>query len=196
MSDMSAWSILQSAMQDEGTRRPVARATLRRVAAFAGPHRRALLAFVLLSTAGAVLGVATPVLAGQAVDAIVEGGRLDTVVVLASVIAGLAVVGAGMGLLERVQSARIGEGLILDLRRAVFDHVQAMPVAFFTRTRTGALVSRGSGPAGRRSPSRRRCTYLAARENARAPAMAPTLVHTSPTIAASFRVDKRRAPTR
>ncbi len=57
-------------------------------------------------------------------------------------IALLAVAGAGLGLLERVQSSRIGEGLILDLRRAVFDHVQSMPVAFFTRTRTGALVSR------------------------------------------------------
>ncbi|HEX2118366.1 MAG TPA: ABC transporter ATP-binding protein, partial [Acidimicrobiales bacterium] len=142
MSDMSAWMILQSAMQDDGARRAVSRATLRRVAGFAGPHRRALLGFLLLSTAGAVLGVATPVLAGQAVDAIVETGDVGTVVALAAVIAGLAVVGTGVGLLERLQSARIGEGLILDLRRAVYDHVQSMPVAFFTRTRTGALVSR------------------------------------------------------
>ncbi|MGH9265407.1 MAG: ABC transporter ATP-binding protein, partial [Acidimicrobiales bacterium] len=139
---MSAWMILQSAMQDDGARRAVSRATLRRVAGFAGPHRRALLGFLLLSTAGAVLGVATPVLAGQAVDAIVEGGDVGTVVALAAVIAGLAVLGTGVGLLERLQSARIGEGLILDLRRAVYDHVQSMPVAFFTRTRTGALVSR------------------------------------------------------
>ncbi len=142
MSDMSAWMILQSAMQDDGARRAVSRATFRRVAGFAGPHRRALLWFLLLSTAGAVLGVATPVLAGQAVDAIVEGGDVGTVVALAAVIAGLAVLGTGVGLLERLQSARIGEGLILDLRRAVYDHVQSMPVAFFTRTRTGALVSR------------------------------------------------------
>ncbi len=91
---------------------------------------------------GAVLGVATPVLAGEAVNAIVEGGDVDTVIGLALVIALLAVVGTGAGLLERMQSSRIGEGLILDLRRAVFDHVQSMPVAFFTRTRTGALVSR------------------------------------------------------
>ena len=136
------WMALQSTMQDEGTRRSVSRATLRRVMAFARPHRRALVAFLLLSTTGAVLGVATPVLAGEAVNAIVDGGDVGTVVGLAVVIALLAIVGTGVGLLERMQSSRIGEGLILDLRRAVFDHVQSMPVAFFTRTRTGALVSR------------------------------------------------------
>ena len=140
--DVSVWMALQSTMQDEGPRRSVSRATLRRVAGFAGPHRRALVAFLVLSTAGAVLGVATPVLAGRAVDSIVAGDDAGTVVALAVVIAILAVAGAGLGLLERVQSSRIGEGLILDLRRAVFDHVQSMPVAFFTRTRTGALVSR------------------------------------------------------
>jgi ATP-binding cassette, subfamily B, bacterial len=140
--DVSVWMALQSTMQDEGPRRSVSRATLRRVMASARPHRRALIAFLLLSTAGAVLGVATPVLAGQAVDAIVAGDDTATVVGLAALIAGLAIVGTGLGLAERSQSARIGEGLILDLRRAVFDHVQSMPVAFFTRTRTGALVSR------------------------------------------------------
>ena len=57
-------------------------------------------------------------------------------------IAVIAVVEAGLGLVTRWLSSTIGEGLILDLRTAVFDHVQRMPVAFFTRTRTGALVSR------------------------------------------------------
>lgn len=140
--DVSVWMALQSTMQDEGPRRSVSRATLRRVAGFARPHRTALVAFLALSTAGAALGVATPVLAGRAVNSIVSGGDAGTVVRLAALIALLAVAGAGLGLLERVQSSRIGEGLILDLRRAVFDHVQSMPVAFFTRTRTGALVSR------------------------------------------------------
>ena len=140
--DVNVWMALQSTMQDEGTRGSVSRATLRRVRAFARPHRPALVAFLLLSTAGAVLGVATPVLAGQAVDAIVAGDDTGTVVALAALIAGLAITGTALGLAERSQSARIGEGLILDLRRAVFDHVQSMPVAFFTRTRTGALVSR------------------------------------------------------
>ena len=90
----------------------------------------------------AVLAVVTPVLAGEVVDAIVDGAATSTVVWLAVVIAFLAVAEGGIGLANRWLSARIGEGLILDLRTAVFDHVQRMPVAFFTRTRTGALVSR------------------------------------------------------
>ncbi|PRC49485.1 ABC transporter, partial [Mycobacterium sp. ITM-2017-0098] len=69
-------------------------------------------------------------------------GRASTVVVLAAVIAAVAVGEAAVSLLSRWLSSTIGEGLILDLRTAVFDHVQRMPVAFFTRTRTGALVSR------------------------------------------------------
>jgi ATP-binding cassette, subfamily B, bacterial len=142
MSDVHVWMALQSAMQGDQPRRSVGRETLRRVGRFARPHRRALLGFLLLSTAGAVLGVATPVLAGRAVDTIVEGRRLGTVVALAALIALVAVLDAAVGMLGRLQSARIGEGLILDLRRAVYDHVQSMPVAFFTRTRTGALVSR------------------------------------------------------
>jgi ABC-type multidrug transport system fused ATPase/permease subunit len=64
------------------------------------------------------------------------------VIGLASLIAVIAVAEAGLGLVTRWLSARIGEGLILDLRTTVFDHVQRMPIAFFTRTRTGALVSR------------------------------------------------------
>ncbi|WP_345893782.1 ABC transporter ATP-binding protein [Nocardioides sp. TF02-7] len=71
-----------------------------------------------------------------------RGEQSGVVVTLALVIAGVAVVDAGIGLVTRWLSASIGEGLILDLRTAVFDHVQRMPVAFFTRTRTGALVSR------------------------------------------------------
>jgi ATP-binding cassette subfamily C protein len=86
--------------------------------------------------------VATPVLAGRVVDVIVEGGPRSAVVALALLIAGIAVAVAGVGVVQRWLSATLGEGLILDLRAAVFDHVQRQPVAFFTRTRTGALVSR------------------------------------------------------
>ncbi|MHA6796981.1 ABC transporter ATP-binding protein [Pseudonocardia bannensis] len=117
-------------------------ATARRVARFARPHRRRLAAFLLLSVVGAVLAVVTPVLAGRVVDAIVGGTAVGVVAQLAGLIAAIAVAEAGLGLLTRWQSASIGEGLILQLRTAVFDHVQRMPIAFFTRTRTGALVSR------------------------------------------------------
>ncbi|TIC83856.1 ABC transporter ATP-binding protein [Nocardioides sp. GY 10113] len=117
-------------------------ATARRVLAFARPHRRKLAGFLVLSVATAVLAVATPILAGRVVDEIIAGSSSRTIVLLASAIAVVAVVDAGAGLLMRWFSSRIGEGLILDLRTTVFDHVQRMPVAFFTRTRTGALVSR------------------------------------------------------
>ena len=97
----------------------------------------------MLSVVGAVLAVATPLLAGQVVDAIVSAASRSTSCSRwPLLIAAIAVLEAGIGLVARWLSARIGEGLILDLRRAVFDHVQKMPIAFFTRTRTGALVSR------------------------------------------------------
>lgn len=120
----------------------VRRGTFRRVLTFARPHRAKLFVFLLLTVVSSVLAVSTPLLAGRVVDAIVGGSVPSVVVWLAVAIAAIAVVDAGLGVVERWQSTRIGEGLIYDLRRAVFGHVQKMPVAFFTRTRTGALVSR------------------------------------------------------
>ena len=138
---MQGWMALESAMHGE---RPASlhQGDARRVwrlrpAPPAGPRL-----FLLFSVVAAVLTVATPVLAGWVVDAIVKGEAQSTVVTLALLIALVAVLDAVVGIAERWQSSRIGEGLILDLRRAVFGHVQRMPVAFFTRTRTGALVSR------------------------------------------------------
>ena len=137
------WMALRSAMQDgDGARRPVRRDTFRRVMQFARPHRRTIVLFLALAVVSAVLGVATPVLAGRAVDAIIDQRSTSVVVGLAVAIALVAVVGAVVGLFERLQSSRLGENVILDLRRQVFGHVQRMPIAFFTRTRTGALVSR------------------------------------------------------
>ncbi|MEV7019205.1 ABC transporter ATP-binding protein [Streptomyces sp. NPDC093991] len=140
--ETTAWAQLRSVMTAEDERRPVTRDTLRRIGAFARPHRRKLILFLLLGTATAALAVATPVLAGRVVDTVVSGGDPDTVVRLALLIALIAVVEAALGVLGRRLSAALGEDLILGLRTAVFDHVQRMPVAFFTRTRTGALVSR------------------------------------------------------
>src|SRR5688500_13745844 len=142
MTDVSMWMALESAMQQDGSRKSVDRATVRRVAAFARPHRRTTVALLLLATGSAILGVASPVLAGRAVDAIVDGRGTGTVIWIAALVAVVALVDAAVGLVERLQSSRLGEGLILDLRRRVFEHVQRMPVAFFTRTHTGALVSR------------------------------------------------------
>jgi ATP-binding cassette subfamily B protein len=140
--EVTAWMSLYHAMNAEDERRPFSVATLRRIGRFARPHRRQLITFLLLSVVGAVLAVATPVLAGRVVDAIVKSGDERTVIGLAVLIAVIAIAESGLGIVTRWLSARIGEGLILDLRTAVFDHVQRMPIAFFTRTRTGALVSR------------------------------------------------------
>ncbi|MFI7099322.1 ABC transporter ATP-binding protein [Streptomyces sp. NPDC050161] len=140
--EVTAWHSLHSTVTAQQGKRSFSRTTLRRMAAFARPHRRRLLWFLLLSTATAMLAVATPLLAGRVVDAIVHGDAARTVLGLSGLIALIAVAEAGLGLLTRWLSANIGEGLILDLRTTVYDHVQRMPVAFFTRTRTGALVSR------------------------------------------------------
>jgi ATP-binding cassette, subfamily B, bacterial len=140
--EVTAWMSLYKTMHAQQDRRPFSKATLKRIGAFARPHRRELAWFLLLSVVTAVLAIATPVLAGRVVDAIVDGAALGVVVRLALLIALIAIVEAGLGLVNRWLSASIGEGLILDLRTTVFDHVQRMPIAFFTRTRTGALVSR------------------------------------------------------
>ncbi|MFE4953926.1 ABC transporter ATP-binding protein [Streptomyces sp. NPDC056653] len=140
--EATAWTQLHNVMNAQQDRRPFDRNTLRRIAAFARPHRRRVALFLVLSVATALLAVATPVLAGRVVNAIVTGKEAGTVTRLAVLIAVIAVAEAGLGLVGRWLSANLGEGLILDLRTAVFDHVQRMPIAFFTRTRTGALVSR------------------------------------------------------
>lgn len=115
---------------------------MRRIWHFSARHHRRLAVFLAVSVVGAILTVATPLLAGRVVDEITGRGSSGAVTVLALVIAAVALAEAAVSLLTRWLSSTIGEGLILDLRTAVFDHVQRMPVAFFTRTRTGALVSR------------------------------------------------------
>ena len=140
--ESSAYTSMRYAMHGNRERRPFSKATLRRIWAFAEPHRRRLLLFLLLSVATAIMAVATPTLAGRVVNAIVNGDSQETVIRLAVIIGIIAVVEAGLGILIRWLSASIGESLILQLRTAVFDHVQSLPIAFFTRTRTGALVSR------------------------------------------------------
>ncbi|AJC60117.1 ABC transporter ATP-binding protein [Streptomyces sp. 769] len=140
--EVTAWHSLHSTMTAQQGKHRLSRGTLRRIAAFARPHRRMLVWFLVLSTVTALLAVATPLLAGRVVDAIVDRTSPGLVLGLSGLIAAIAVAEAGLGLLTRRLSAGIGEGLILDLRTTVYDHVQRMPIAFFTRTRTGALVSR------------------------------------------------------
>jgi ATP-binding cassette subfamily B protein len=116
--------------------------TTRRVVAFARPYLRQLLAFLALVIVDAMLVVATPLLFKKIVDDGVLKHDRRLVTILALVIAALAVGEALLTLAQRWYSARIGEGLIYDLRVKVFGHVQRMPLAFFSRTNTGSLVSR------------------------------------------------------
>lgn len=116
--------------------------TVRRTVAFAGQYRARLVVFVIASVVGAMLGVASPVLAGDVVNAITGSRDSGLIVRLALLIALVAVADAVVGVFTKWLSAGLGERVIYDLRTRVFDHVQRMPVAFFQRTRTGALVSR------------------------------------------------------
>ena len=143
METVARQSLYRQTHARDGDLRALAdRRLLSRIWRFAARHHRRLGGFVAISVVSALLTVTTPVLAGRVVDAITRGGPASTVVLLACTIAAIAVAEAAVALLTRWLSSNIGEGLILDLRTAVFDHVQRMPVAFFTRTRTGALVSR------------------------------------------------------
>jgi len=127
-----------SAMADK----KLAPGTIRRVVSFAHPYRKELAVFLVLTIISSVIGVATPLLAGEVVNEITSNGTVKAVLLIAALIAGLAVLDALLSLATRWYSSRIGEGLIFDMRTKVFQHVQQMSLAFFTRTQTGALVSR------------------------------------------------------
>jgi ATP-binding cassette subfamily B protein len=116
--------------------------TWKRVFGFAVPYRLDLIVFIALVVLDAVIGVLTPVLAGRVINEITGHAQTHAVVRTAIIIAILAVIDAGLSFGQRWYSARIGEGLIYDMRTSVYEHVLRMPLAFFTRTQTGALVSR------------------------------------------------------
>jgi ATP-binding cassette subfamily B protein len=124
------------------TRQRLSRGTVKRVMSYARPYRLDLVLFLGMTALSAVISVAVPLL----LKVIIDQGILprDTSVVLwvAGIAAGLALAGAGLSVAQRWYSARIGEGLIYDLRTQVFRNVQQQPLAFFTRAQTGSLVSR------------------------------------------------------
>ncbi len=141
---MTSMAAMRSFSRDSSvTAREIPKGTVRRILGIARPYRRELTGFLSLVVFSSVIGVVTPLLAGDIVNRIagLEGTAGD-IVRIALFIAGLAVLDAASSLAQRWYSAKIGEGVIYDLRARVFGHVQQMPVAFFTRTQTGALVSR------------------------------------------------------
>jgi ATP-binding cassette subfamily B protein len=137
------WMTLRSFSRDNSVKDVrLAPGTIRRIIGFARPYRRQVAFFLALVIIDAVLVVATPLLLKTLVDDGVLRNDRALVTLLALVVAGLAILDALFALIQRWYSSRIGESLIYDMRSRVFAHVQRMPVAFFTRTQTGSLVSR------------------------------------------------------
>jgi ATP-binding cassette subfamily B protein len=137
------WATLRSYTRDTGvTRQKLAPGALKRIAQFARPYRRWLVAFLILILFDAVLGAANPLIFKEIIDRGILKQNVGVVEWLAGLVALLAIIDAVVNLAMRWYSARIGEALIYDMRSQVFAHIQRMPIAFFTRTQTGALISR------------------------------------------------------
>jgi ATP-binding cassette subfamily B protein len=143
MSPMSSWHMMRSYRRDDSVAdRRLAPGTVRRILAFATPYRAKIAVFLVLVVLDALLVVVTPLLLKRLIDDGVTERDRGLVVLLAGLVAAVAIGEAGVMLAQRWYSSRIGEGLIYDLRTRVFSHVQRQPIAFFTRTQTGSLVSR------------------------------------------------------
>ena len=129
------------------TGQKLAPGTVRRIGRFAAPYRHDLMVFLALIVVDALVAVANPLIFKKIID---DGigknppatGSTSVVLAMALVLVGLALFDAVLALVQRWYSARIGEGLIYDMRSQVYAHVQRQPIAFFTRTQTGALISR------------------------------------------------------
>ena len=128
--------------EDLDATKAVNRALVRRVLSFTRAYRRKLLLFLLVITGGALLGLLPPLLFKEILDDAIPAGDRGQVTRLALIVVAAAIGAAALDLAQRWYSAVIGEGVIFDLRTALYDHVHRMPIAFFTRTQTGALVSR------------------------------------------------------
>ncbi|WP_190813066.1 ABC transporter ATP-binding protein [Saccharopolyspora pogona] len=138
-----SWETMRSFASDGSvTRQRLSPGLARRILRYAKPYTRDIVPFLALVAFAAVLGIVNPLLFKAIIDDGIVPQNMSVVVWLAVAVAGVALLEAAASLLQRWYSARLGEGLIYDLRSEVFDHVQRMPVAFFVRAQTGALVSR------------------------------------------------------
>src|SRR6476469_2703036 len=140
---MSGWMVMRSMTRDSDVvDRKLTPGTTRRVVGYARPFLRPIIVFLVLAVVDAFVMVAVPLLLKDLVDNGVTPKDSRVVIRLSLAVAVLAVFDAGLTMLQRWYSSRIGEGLIYDLRTEVFSHVLRQPIAFFTRAQTGALVSR------------------------------------------------------
>ncbi len=137
------WAGMRSVRQDRSVlRHRVKKGTARRMLTFAVPYRKILAIFIPVVILGAVIGAVNPLILQSLIDNGILKHDESLVIWLAVLVAVLAVADAGLSLVDRRISAYLGESLIYDMRAKVFRHIQRMPLAFFTRTQTGALVSR------------------------------------------------------
>jgi len=136
-------SMMRSFRQDPSvTQQKLKPGIVRRIAGYAKPYRLWLSLFLIVTILDALITVVNPLLLRAIIDNGILGHHLATVIGIASAVAAVAVFDAFLGFAMPWYSARIGEGLIYDLRTEVFSHVQQQPIAFFTRAQTGSLVSR------------------------------------------------------
>ncbi|MDX6392309.1 MAG: ATP-binding cassette, subfamily bacterial, partial [Streptosporangiaceae bacterium] len=139
----SSWQAMRSFYRDSDvTRQRVKPGTVRRIMTYARPYRWELVLFLGMNALAAVAVVAVPLLLKTLIDQGILARNTGVVIAVAAVVGGLARASAILSFAQRWYSARIGEGLIYDLRTEVFGHVQRQPIAFFTRAQTGSLVSR------------------------------------------------------
>ena len=137
------WGAMRSLRRDQSvTDVKVAKGTAKRIMRFAAPYKVVLIFFLVLVILDAVITAVNPLILRDIINNGILKNDTELIVSLALLVAGLAILDALLSLAQRYVSARIGEGLIYDMRTRVFDHVQRMPIAFFTRTQTGALVTR------------------------------------------------------
>ena len=115
---------------------------VKRVWRFAAPYHGMLFGFLAVIVVASVVALVPPLLFRRLIDSAIPDRDLGAVNVIGIFVVLIAFVEAGLTVIQRWSSARIGEGLIFDMRSALFGHVLRMPVAFFTRTQTGALISR------------------------------------------------------
>jgi ATP-binding cassette subfamily B protein len=143
MSMQAIWMTHRSMTADQSVRDQKLRpGTIKRIVGYATPYKGWLIAYLVTVVIDALLVVATPLLIKKLIDDGVVPGNPSLVTYLALSVAGIAILDALFNMIGRWYSARIGEGLIFDLRTEVFSHVQRQSIAFFTRTQTGALISR------------------------------------------------------
>src|SRR5260370_853842 len=136
-------SMMRSFRQDPTvTHQRLKPGTVRRIIGYAKPYKLYLSLFLVGTIIDSLITVVNPLLLRMIIDKGILGHREAIVIGVALAVAGVAAFDAFLGFSNRWYSARIGEGLIYDLRTEVFSHVQQQPIAFFTRAQTGSLVSR------------------------------------------------------